>query len=144
MNFAENYKIEQAITPTAGAAGTSDINGATCDLQNADGMIAIVAMGAITATAVTSIKLQESDDDSTWADLEGTGVTVADDDDEQIFYLELDRPQSRYARVVVDRGTANAVVSAAEYITWGRRKVPVTHGATVSGEINISPDAGTA
>lgn len=144
MNFSKNFRIEQAITPTAGVAGTADINGATCDLQAYSGMIAIVTMGAILSTAVTSVKLQESSDGSTWADLTGSAITIADTDDEKVYYLELANPIKRYARVLVDRGTANATVAAAEYISYGASKAPVTHGTVVSGELNLSPVAGTA
>lgn len=144
MNLSKNVKISQAITVTNGAAGTADINGATCDMQGYDELLVVLTMGAIVATAVTSIKLQESDDDSTWADLADTSQTIADDDDEKTYYINLVRPLKRYARVVVDRGTANATVADALYIQSGARKTPITQGSNVSGELHISPVAGTA
>lgn len=144
MNLIKNTKISQAITVTNGAAGTTDINGATCDMDGFSKLLTVVTMGAITSTAVTSIKMQESDDDSTWADLEDTAQAIADDDDEQTFYIEVDKPLKRYLRVVVDRGTANAVVASALYIQSGARKKPVSQGSNVSGELHLSPVAGTA
>lgn len=144
MNFSKEIRTLIAITPTEGAAGTSDINGATLDMVNARGVQITVVMGAITATAVTSIKVQESADGSTWADLAGTAQTIADTDDEKVFYIDLYRPLKRYARVVVDRGTANAVVAAALYQVYENEKLPVTQGTNVSGEQHISPIAGTA
>lgn len=146
MNLTKNNKISQAITPTAGAAGTSDINGATLDHQGFEGVTVIVTFGAITAGAVTSIKYQTGDqsDLSDAADLLGTGQAVADDDDEKVFYIDIYKPLERYGRVVVDRATQNAVVASAEYVQYGARKVPVTHGTGVSGERHVSPAEGTA
>ena len=147
MNLAKNVKITQAVTPTAGAAGTSDINGATLDMQGYEGVLVIVTFGAITAGAVTSIKMQQgaASDLSDAADLEGSGQAVADDDDGNVFFIDLVKPAERYVRLVVDRATQNAVVASAEYIQYGQRESPTpAHGATVSGETHVSPAEGTA
>ena len=74
----------------------------------------------------------------------GTGQTIADTDDEKVFYIDLYKPRERYVRLVVDRGTQNAVVASAEYEQYGARNEPVTHGSNVSGETHISPAEGTA
>lgn len=146
MNPSKNMKISTAITPTAGAAGTTDINGTTLDMSGYEGVLMIVRFGAITGSAVTSIKAQQGaeSDLSDAADLAGTGQTVADDDDDQTFYIDLYRPTDQYVRVVVDRGTQNAVVASANYIQYGARKAPVSHGTGVSGETHVSPAEGTA
>lgn len=146
MNLSKNVKISTAITPTAGAAGTTDINGSTLDMQGFEGVLIIVRMGAITGTAVTSIKAQQDTDSGagTMADLLGTAQTVADTDDDKTFYIDLYKPAERYVRVVVDRGTANAVVASAEYIQYGAHVAPTTHGTNVSGETHVSPAEGTA
>lgn len=146
FNLSKNAKITQAITPTNGAAGTTDINGATLDMSGFDGVLMVVTMGAITGSAVTSIKAQQgaASDLSDAADLAGTGQTIADTDDEDIFYIDLYRPLERYVRVVVDRGTANAVVASAVYYQYKAAKTPVTHGSTINGELHVSPSEGTA
>lgn len=146
LNTSKNSKISTAITPTAGAAGTSDINGTTLDMEGFENVLVLVRMGAITSTAVTSIKMQQGDasDLSDAADLEGTAQTIADDDDDETFYIDLCKPTKRYVRVVVDRGTANAVVAGANYIQYAAHKAPTTHGTGVSGELHVSPDEGTA
>jgi len=145
--LSKNVKITQAITVTNGAAGTADITGAILDMSGFEGVLMIVTFGAITSSAVTSIKAQQGAAAAMGdaADLEGTGQTVADDDDEQTFYIDLYKPQERYVRLYVDRGTANAAVASAEYIQYGAKKVPTTHQATViSGETHVSPAEGTA
>lgn len=144
MNFSKNIRTEIGISVTAGAAGTSDINGATADCQGYDGLQIEVVMGAIVSGAVTTIKAQGSDDDSTWADLTDTSQAVADDADEKAFYIDLFRPIHRYNRVVVDRGTQNATVVTALYHKYGAAKAPVSQGSNVSGELHFSPAAGTA
>lgn len=147
MNLSKNVKITQAITPTNGAAGTTDINGVTLDMQGYDGVLMIFTMGAITGGAVTSIKAQQgaASNLSDAADLAGTGQTIADTDDEKVFYIDLYRPAKRYVRGVVDRGTQNAVVASATYIQYKGKKCPVAaHGTNVSGELHISPAEGTA
>lgn len=146
MNLSKNVKITQAITPTAGGAGTTDINGATLDMAGFEGVLMVVTFGAITAGAVTSIKAQQGNqsDLSDAADLAGTAQAIADTDDDKVFYIDLYRPEKRYVRLVVDRGTQNAVVASAEYIQYGAHKKPPTHGTGVSGETHVSPAEGTA
>ncbi len=144
--FAKNAKISQAVTVTNGAAGTTDINGATLDMQGYEGVLMIVTMGAIVAGAVTGIRAQQGaqSDLSDAADLAGSAQVIADTDDEKTFYIDLYRPAERYVRLVVDRATQNATVAAADYIQYGARKMPVTHGSNVSGESHSSPAEGTA
>lgn len=145
-HLIEGIKITQAITPTAGVAGTADINGATLDMAGFDGVLMRITMGAITATAVTSIKAQQgaASNLSDAADLEGTAQAIADTDDEKIFYIDIQRPAEQYVRIVVDRGTANAVVTSAEYFQYEARDKVTTQGSNVSGETFVTPDEGTA
>lgn len=146
MNLSKNAKITQAITPTNGVAATTDINGVTLDMSGFEGVLIVVTMGAITATAVTSIKAQQGADSglSDAADLAGTAQVIADTDDDKVFYIDLFRPAKRYVRVLVDRGTANAVVASAEYLQYEPRKAPIAHATGVSGETHVSPAEGTA
>ena len=143
----KNAKISPAVTPAEGVAGTSDINGSTLDMSGAEGVLIAVTMGVITSSAATSIKVQSgaASDMSDAADLLGTSQTIADTDDSKTFYIDIYKPVERYVRLVVDRATANAVVSAANYIQYGSRKVAIsTHGTNVSGEAHVSPAEGTA
>ena len=146
MNASKNQKISRAISTADGGAATTDIEGATLDMQGFEGVLMIVTFGAITGSAVTSIKAQQGaeSDLSDAADLAGTGQTVADSDDNEVFYIDLYRPTERYVRVYVDRGTQNAVVAGATYVQYGAKKGPVTHGTYVSGETHAGPAEGTA
>ena len=52
MNLIKKTKFMSAVTPTAGVAGTSAINGTTLDVQGFEGIIAYVRFGAIVSGAV--------------------------------------------------------------------------------------------
>lgn len=140
-----NIKLVQAATITAGAAGTSDVNGSTVDMSGFEEVMAIVQFGAIVSGAVTSIKWQEGDasDMSDAADVTGTAQTIAATDDDKVFYIHVIKPRGRYGRVVIDRGTQNAECSAM-YLLGGAKTLPVTHGTGIAGETHVSPAEGTA
>src|SRR5690606_20784853 len=101
MNLSKNVKITRV--SNAVAAGTTDVNSSVVDMANFEGVLFVVAFGAITAGAVTSILAQQgaASNLSDAAALANSGVAVADDDDNQIFYLDIYRPQERYVRCVV-------------------------------------------
>lgn len=140
----KDIRVVQATTVTAGAAGTTAVNGATIDLTGVEELIIIVPFGAIVTNAVTSIKFQEGDTTSPTTDVAGTSITVADDADDTTKILRIIKPQKRYGRVVVSRATQNATVGAIYYICKGLRTLPATEASTVVGETHISPVAGTA
>jgi len=147
MNISKTNKISIAITHADGVAGSADIEGATLDMSGWEGVLMLVTFGVITSGAVTAITAQQgaASDLSDATNLLGTGQTIADDDDEQTFFIDLFRPEERYVRLHVDRATQNAVVASATYIQYGpTRKAPVTHGTNVSGETHVSPIEGTA
>ena len=137
-------KVIQATTATAGAAGTTAINGASVDLSGWDEIMILVPFGTITSGAVTSIKWQEGSTTSPTTDVIGTGMTVADTDDDKTKCLRIIKPRSRYGRVVISRGTQNAHVGAAYYILSGGSTLPATDDTTVDQETHVSPAAGTA
>jgi hypothetical protein len=146
MNLSHEGALQIAITPTNGVAGVADIKGTDCDMEGYEGVLMVVTFGTITGSAVTSIKAQQSVDttDGNYADLTGTGQTIADTDDDMTFYIDLFQPEKRYVRLYVDRGTQNAVVASATYIKYGAKVKPVDQGSNVSGEFHQSPIEGTA
>ena len=121
----------------ATVAGTTAVNTTSVDLQNKDGCRFIVAFGTLTATQVTSVKLQGSNDNTNWLDLldvdSGTVITtgnLADADSNKVVSLEVYKCKRRYVRAVISRGTANAVIDGA----WGelvlRNALPMALDAT--------------
>lgn len=144
--LSEEVAIQIAITPADGVAATTDINGTIVDTAGYDGVLALVTFGVITANAVTSVKWQQDTAVAMGgaADLLQSGVAVLDTDDNKTFYIDLGKPRERYVRIVVDRGTQNAVVSSATYLLYRARRFPVTHGTNVSGEQWTYPAEGNA
>lgn len=133
----------------ATAAGTTDVESASVDMSGYRGVLFFTTVGAITANAVTSMKLQQSSDDGvadTWSDLTGTGVTIADDDDGQMFGVEVIDPEKRYVRALVDRATQNAVVGEIYAIRFGAQTQPITNTVTDAAtfESHVRPAEGTA
>lgn len=128
------------------AAGTTTITSARIDTQGFDGAMFLVGMGAIVSGAVTSLKIQGSQDDSDWNDLAGTAQTIADDADNQVFLADVVLPTYRYLRCVVSRGTQNATVDAIVALQYRADHEPVTHDATSVGgsELHAAPVSGTA
>jgi hypothetical protein len=127
-------KLLSAVTPTAGAAGATNINGSIIDISGFHGCLIAVHFGTITAGAVTSIKAQVGNDSglSDAADVTGSSVTVADTDDDKVFYIDVQCSTKQYMRLVVSRATQNAVV-AATYLLYDAKNEPVSQAAAVSG-----------
>lgn len=145
LNLSKSCKISKAISVTAGAAGSTDIEGTIIDMQGFESICFIITLGAITSGAVTSAKVQQDDANAAggMADLAGTSITIADDDDEEVIYLDVIKPSKRYVRLYIDRATQNAAMTA-NAVQYGALKEPVTHGTGVSGETTIEPAEGTA
>lgn len=142
--FSHDTKIVQAITVTAGAAGTSVINSTAIDMGGYGAVCFIVQFGAIVAGAATSIKAQQ---DTTAAfgapaDLLGSNQTIADTDDDKVFYVDIREPQKDFVRLVISRATQNATCSAIAVLYRSRVK-PTTHGTGVAGETFIRPAEGS-
>jgi hypothetical protein len=146
QHITEQVKWSSAITPTAGAAGTTTINGSILDTAGFDAQACTVRFGAIVTGAVTSIKFQQgaASDMSDAADLEGTGQTIADTDDDGTFIIDITHMTKRYGRVVVSRATQNATVASAQYLQYAKSVEPVTQGAGVTVERFNAPAEGTA
>lgn len=146
MPFIHNHIIQQAATVTAGAAGQTAITSDVVDTANCDGVLFIVSFGAITAGAVTSIKVQQCDTSGgSYADLEGTSQTVADDADNTTFYVDVFRPREQFLKLVVSRATQNATVGSILAIKYNTSNRPTTQGAGVTGGETFNwPAEGTA
>jgi hypothetical protein len=130
------------------AAGTTDQNSSAIDMQGWDGVVFLAAFGALTATQVTQIKVQQGQQSnlSDAADLAGTNVgPLADTDGNKLLAVDVYRPQERYVRCVVDRGTANAVIDGVLALQYKGRVKPVTQDSSVAFvEKHASPAEGTA
>lgn len=146
MNLGQNVKITRVMN--AVAAGTSVQNSSVIDMAGYDGVLFVLALGTLTATAVTGLKAQQGQVSnlSDAADLAGSLVSVPDTASNKIALLDVARPQERYVRAVVNRATANAVIDSVIAIQYKGDRRPSIHDATtVASSKNLqSPDEGTA
>lgn len=130
------------------SSAATDKNGSGVDMQGFEWVIFVYKFAVIAAGAVTTIKLQESTDNGvadTFADLEDTGISVAADDDNQMFGIGIYRPNERYVRPVVDKDTSNATAEVVLAICGGGggpNLASVTDEITI--EMHYSPAQGTA
>ena len=146
MNLSKAVKVAHVLNGVA--AGTTEQTGSVIDMQGFEGVQFVALFGALTATQVTSLKVQQGSlaDGSDMADLEGSLHTaLADADGNKCLVTDLYRPQKRYVRCVVKRGTANAVIDGALALLYSPRIEPVTADATIkSTKLLVSPNEGTA
>lgn len=145
----EDIKIVRV--SNAVAAGTTAANGTAVDMTGYDGVLFLIAFGAIVTGAITSVKAQQgaASDGGDAVDLEGSGVTVADDQDNKVVALDIYRPRQgygKYVRPVVSRGTQNATIDSMIAILYNGRSKPVSLDATlVAASKSLgSPATGTA
>lgn len=146
-NVVKWQRLKVDGTNYTGAANTTDLTSEAVDMSGFEGVVFLIGFGAITSTAVTSVKARQgaASDMSDGADLENTKQTVADTDDNKVKYIDIYRPRERYLDVVTDRGTANAVVDFILAGFYCPRVTPVTQPtATIAGELHVSPAEGTA
>ena len=121
------------------AAGTTAVTSDSADVLGFNNICFEMAVGAIVSGAVTSAKLQWSDDNSTFTDVTGGSVTIADTDDNKIIFFEVNKPKKRYFRIVTSRATQNATVDFLDVKLWNATQVPVTQDATtVEGGIFLN------
>lgn len=143
-----NGRIKVTRTILATAAGSTPVNGSILDMEGFDGVLFIASVGTLTATAVTGLKAQQDDASGMGgaSDLLDTLVSFADDDDGDSVVLDVYRPQKRYVRCVLVRGTANAVIDDVVAIQYGPMKMPVVHDSStvIGSETHASPAEGTA
>ena len=147
--LSDEVKITRVLNGVA--AGTTDQNGTGLNMAGFDGVLFVALFGALTATQVTSLKGQQSDDDGSadaYGDLEGTSVgPLADGDGNKCLVLDIFRPAKQYVRPVIDRGTANAVIDGVIAIQYTARSLPVAQAAAAGvafAEKHATPAEGTA
>ncbi len=124
------------------AAGLTNINGTTIDLQAVpcDVIRFMGILGTLTATQQTALKIQSSPDNATWTDVANSQTAfAADGDSNKSLLCEWVRPNVRYVRAVVVRGTANAVIGGVLALMSNERKVPIAADTTVSAATSVGP-----
>ncbi len=144
MNWIKNTKLVKCLDY---ASGTAARNGATLDMLGYDGVVAVMITAAIAGSSVGDIHFETSTDSgmSGGTDLLGTAIATADNDDNQIFAVDLYKPLERYVRAVVTKDTTNAHAETVIYIQYKGIKRPEINNVDdlVTSELHVSPARGT-
>lgn len=145
-NIGDDMKVVDVLDY---ASGTADRTGAVVDTDGFEGVCFVVKFAAIAAGGTNSIKARHGDVSNgsaitDAADVAGTSQTIADDDDNEVRYIDIKRPLKRYATLYVDKDTTNACAESAVAILYGAAKKPTTKESDVAGESFVSPASGTA
>jgi len=128
-------------------SGTAVRYGAVIDTADCEGVIMIVKLAAVATGGANSIKAQQATTlaFSTPHDITGSAITIADDDDNQIFMLDVRSPVERYVRLAVVKDTSNACAESAIYVKYGLKNKPSADVADlVTSEDHYSNVTGTA
>jgi hypothetical protein len=146
MFLTDDVKITKVSVATA--AGVTTIDSSPVDMSGYDGVVFLTTVLAITAGAGTSMKAQQDVVVGMGgaADLTGTGITIADDDDNQSFWLDIQRPVERFVRCRILRATQNSAFGEIYAIQYRARTRPQNNNVvdTITGEKWGSPIEGTA
>jgi hypothetical protein len=140
------------------ASGTADRTSTVIDTRGYSGFCVVVHFATIAASAVTNIYLQHAaaaTDNNTLtsgADVVGTSQAVADDDDNEVKYIDVKRPVTRFYQLVVNKDATNACAESAVVYLYGGNSRPATQaegsgtvggGADITeGEAHVSPITG--
>lgn len=138
-----NCKITMA--KAAQTAGTGAVTSDIIDMAGFEGVLFLTRFG--TAAANNSVKVQQDSAAAmgSAADLEGTSVVSGADPSNEAIYVDVYKPQERYVKLYVTRGTSSTL-GEIWAIQYGCRNAPQTHAVsgTLTGEAHVSPDEGTA
>lgn len=131
------------------ADGSATRTGAAFDARGVDEVLAIVKFATIAASAVTTVKMQQSDS-STFAsgveDIAGSSISVAETADNGIAASLVVKPTKAYVRVHITKNGTNNSAESAVYVGLGLRQTNASLNSGVSGlQYESNPGiAGTA
>ncbi len=140
MNRQFTKACKTVVVNTGTVAGTTNINATTVDTQGFNAYRICVLLGTLTSSQVTKLKVQEftADTAANYADVTGAvTAAAADADGGKLLILDVYKPQQRWIRPVIVRGTANAVITAAwvELYLPDFQPVSLTDATTLSSAV---------
>ena len=141
--FKESTKVTRVMN--AVAAGQATNNGSSVDMKEVESVTFICSVGSIASSGTVTLKAQQSSDDTTFSDLEGTAIAYTDADDNKVAILEITSPRERYVRPVVITATGDGAIDSVVALQASATREPVTQDSTVVGsEQHVAPAEGTA
>jgi hypothetical protein len=143
------YNVVTKRLANAIAAGTGDtLTQTAVDTQGYAGVRFIILLGAVSATATMTGKLQQSSDNGstdTYDDIAGSSCSFdADTDDNKILITDIFKPKKRYLKLILARATANIAIDGIIVELYLPSAAPVTQDATVEKAVVLAyPNEGT-
>ncbi len=126
VNFGSDKRI--VVVSPGVAAGTTAITPGGVDTAGFDSVEFIAVFGTLSAGAVTSLKVQASNDDNVtdaWSDIAGSNTPVPQaTGSNKAASIEVYRPVKRYLQPVVLRATGNAVLQSLIAILSNAHAIP--------------------
>lgn len=133
------------------SAGTSDVNSGSVDTVNCEEVSFLLTAGTMASSSACDVKVQESANNSDWADLAESATTqITATDDDKMVGVTVKRPLKRYLRVAITRGdSGNTTIQSLHAICRIYRNQPDSQGTgagqfVADPELLVSPVAGTA
>lgn len=140
MNLVKDVKITKVLGNTT--TGTSTVNTSTVDMQGYEGVVFLASIS--TAAANNGIKAQQGQQSGMGDAADLAGSQLLSDGTKTDLLLDIYRPQDRYVRAAVIRGTTT-VIDAVWAIQYMAGKKPVNNVTAAQAlELWASPAEGTA
>lgn len=153
--FSRTVRIVPILTY---ASANADRSSNVIDTKGFNAVCIVVHFGTIATGSVADIYVQHADAASdgttltSGANVADTSITVADDDDNEVKYIDIIKPTKRFIQLVVNKDATNATAESAVAYLYNADEEPVAHaeGSGTSGgvdiaegETHISPISGT-
>jgi hypothetical protein len=125
---------EFVVVGASASAGQTELTTDVIDMAGFTGVVFVVHLGDVTNGSVLGLAADHSDDaDADFEDLEGPLAHTANatNADNKVLVLDIVRPEKRFVRARLTRGTANAIVNGVLAIKYGPLHAPIEQGDTV-------------
>ncbi len=120
--IARDIKSFQSIKPQSSSA---TVDGVGVDTAGYDEAVIVLDSGTTAATGTLDVKMQESDDNSTFVDIAGAAfaqITPTNDDAIYIGTLRLEGARKRYIRPRAVAATAASLYGVSIHLAQGEQK----------------------
>lgn len=144
QELEEVLLVKQPVDADNYAAGT--VNGSSVDTKDYDSLLVILNLGDMEASGTVDLKLQDSSDDSTFADITDAAFSQKVDatDDNKVFIGRIKcKNYDRYVRPVVTVATAASDLAVQFILAKHDGLAPVSQDNTVEFKLDYDSDGGT-
>ncbi len=125
-NISDKFQWQRVLNATA--TGTSEISSSGADCLKGNGVMFLIAYGAVTADQASPITVQVSSDNSNWDDVTDADSTqptpILAAADNKIQLVEVWNPSKRYVRVQIARATGEQVIDGVFACVFALEKAP--------------------